>query len=293
MPRRILRGILLCAVLLSPATTAMADPGLRVALTFDDLPLAGQRQDREHAEAATGGILKALASHGTTALGLVTTQNVFVEGQVDFRLDLLREWLEAGMPLGNHSHSHRSFQEVSLQEFQDDFVKGDLVPRMLMAEYGRTPRYYRHPFNHTGRTVEDKRAFERFMAKRGYRIVPFTVEHSDYAFNKVYVNALRKGDEELAAMTGAAYLEQLDAAMDFAERLTRETFGRDIPQILLLHANELNGRYLGEMLDSLAARGYRFVTPEEARPIPPTPHGTSTSARPASPGCTAGAGSWS
>jgi peptidoglycan/xylan/chitin deacetylase (PgdA/CDA1 family) len=233
-----------------------------VTLTFDDLPLAGPRQGRAQVEMVTSGILEALDKHDAPALGLVTTKNVLFEGQVDFRLDQLRRWLEAGATLGNHSFSHRSFQKVPLEEFQDDFVQGDLVTRMLMAEADLAPLYYRHPYNHTGPTSEAKRAFETFMKHRGYRIIPFTVEHADYMFNKLYVNALVQADVERANRIGEAYLAQLDLAMEFAERLSQETFGREIPQILLLHADEINGRYLESMLRRLAERGYRFVRPE-------------------------------
>ncbi|HEX9950174.1 MAG TPA: hypothetical protein VGB53_00255, partial [Rubricoccaceae bacterium] len=103
---------------------------------------------------------------------------------------------------------------------------------------------------------------------RGVRLAPFTVEHADYLFNDLYADALQRGDTALAARTGAAFLTHLDAALDFAEGLSVETFGREVPQTLLLHANALNAAYLGATLDRLAARGYRFVTLEEAAADP-------------------------
>ena len=212
----------------------------------------------------TTGILQPLVRHGAPAAGFVTSKNVFVEGQVDERLHALRAWLDAGATLENHSWSHRSFQKTPLDEYEDDALRGDLVPRMLMGERGKEPRHYRHPFNHTGPTRAARRNFERFIGEHGYVVTPFTVEHADYVFNSLYVSALANDDPEEAERIGRAYVEQLDVALDFAEGLSRETFTREIPQILLIHANDINGRYLGEMLERLVARGYEFVSLDQA-----------------------------
>ena len=48
------------------------------------------------------------------------------------------------------------------------------------------------------------------------------------------------------------------------EALSRDTFGREVPQVLLVHGNRTNADALGEVLDRLAGRGYRFVTLDEA-----------------------------
>jgi peptidoglycan/xylan/chitin deacetylase (PgdA/CDA1 family) len=270
-------ALLILLLFTIPAATAAEEIDRRIALTFDDLPFAGPGQSPEGIAQATGAMLEALGAHAAPALGLVTGRNALVEDQVDFRLGILRRWLDAGHDLGNHTHSHLSFDKTPFEEFLDDVIKGDLLPRMLMAEYGKTPRHYRHPFNHTGKEVEERELFEELMAERGYRVIPFTVEHSDYAFNKVFVEARQAGDEEVVRLTGSAYLEQLELAVAFAEALSRETFEREIPQVLLLHANEINGRLLGPMLELLVARGYRFVPLDEvlADPAYLTPEGGS------------------
>jgi hypothetical protein len=61
-----------------------------------------------------------------------------------------------------------------------------------------------------------------------------------------------------------AYLAHLDTMLEFFEGESRELFSREIPQILLVHANRLNAAVLPAMLDRMQARGYRFVTLDEA-----------------------------
>jgi hypothetical protein len=83
-------------------------------------------------------------------------------------------------------------------------------------------------------------------------------------FNAVYEDALARGDSALISRIGRTYLAQLDSAFAFAEHLSVATFGRDIPQVFLIHANRINADYLSQMLERLRRRGYRFITMEEA-----------------------------
>ncbi len=46
--------------------------------------------------------------------------------------------------------------------------------------------------------------------------------------------------------------------------MARRKFGRDVDHVLLLHANVLVADRLGALLDSLSARGFTFVSLEEA-----------------------------
>jgi hypothetical protein len=143
-------------------------------------------------------------------------------------------------------------------------LKGEVVTRALLQRHGRTPRYYRHTFTQTGPTREAKQAFEAFLKAHGYTVAPFTVEHVDYAFAALYTDALAAKDAPQTRTIVDAYLAHLDTMLEFFEGESRELFGREIPQILLIHANRLNAATLGAMLDRMQARGYRFVTLDEA-----------------------------
>ena len=117
---------------------------------------------------------------------------------------------------------------------------------------------------HTGDTREKKEAIEAFLAARGYRIAPHTVENSDFIFNVVFVRAQAAGDRALAARVRDAYVDLTMGATLFAENASQTLFGRAIPQTMLLHANTINAEVLDTMLSRLEARGYRFITLEDA-----------------------------
>jgi hypothetical protein len=50
----------------------------------------------------------------------------------------------------------------------------------------------------------------------------------------------------------------------YYEQQSRALFGREIPLVLLLHANSINARRFAALADALAERGYRFVPLVEA-----------------------------
>jgi len=246
-----------------PAASARADTTTRtVALTFDDLPWVPDSVPLDSMEARTQRILAALRAHDAPATAFVVGERVLDGSGVDRRLDLLRAWRDAGVALGNHGWEHIHFEGTPLAAYEDNAVKGDVVPSLLMREAGGRSRYYRPPYNQTGPDVETRDAFEAFLEARGWRLAPFTVEDADYIFDDLARAAAADGARRDSL--DRAYRAYFDTAVAFGERLSRETFGREIPQVLLLHADDLNARHLGWILDRLEARGYRFVTLEEA-----------------------------
>lgn len=249
-----------------------------VALTFDDLPYLGA--SLEDATRATEALLTALAAHEASASAFVTGARVEVEGEHAARLDLLRRWRDAGHALENHSYSHLSFNETAPDAYVADVARGQRIVDALLAERpnARTGRLFRAPYNQTGPSDSARAVLLGALEASGITLAPFTVEHSDWVFNAVYERALTRGDTAQARRIATAYVAQLDTAFAFAERLSERTFGREIPQVFLLHANRLNADVLPRMLTRLVARGYRFVTMETALEDPayatPDPHPT-------------------
>jgi peptidoglycan/xylan/chitin deacetylase (PgdA/CDA1 family) len=242
-----------------------------VAVTFDDLPapVSGVPSNailalREN----TRKLLEAFKAHRIPVVGFVNEGKLSLDGEVaaDFeaRQDLLRMWLRAGLELGNHTFSHRSLNQTPLAEFENDLLRGEAVTRRLMLESGRTLRYFRHPFLHVGLDLGKRRAFEGFLAQRGYVVAPVTIDNDDYVFAAVYAAALRRDERGEAARVREAYLAYMDEVFAFIEAVSERLLGRQPRQTLLLHANALNADCFGRLADALEARGYRYATLEQA-----------------------------
>jgi peptidoglycan/xylan/chitin deacetylase (PgdA/CDA1 family) len=256
-----------CAVAGLSATGQPA-PSRTVALTFDDLPfVAVSAAYLPTAQRATKDLLGVLAKRRAPAIGFVN--EIQLDGpDRDARIALLRQWVDHGMLLGNHTYSHPDFNTISIEQFQDEIVKGEAVTRRLLPSRPSSRLFFRHPMTHTGDTKEKKEAIERFLAARGYTIAPHTIENSDFVFNRVYARALATNDGALAGKVRAEYLDFTIDVTAFAESASPKIFGREIAQTLLLHANDLNADCLDELLARYEARGYRFVTLEQAMADP-------------------------
>jgi peptidoglycan/xylan/chitin deacetylase (PgdA/CDA1 family) len=186
----------------------------------------------------------------------------------DGRAAVLAMWLDAGYDLGNHTYSHSSLNKVPLREFQDDLVRGDTIMRPLLEERGRKMVWFRYPFLDAGTTPEVHQAIVDFLEERHYRVAHVTVDYKDYTFAGVYTRLLRAGDTATAERVKQAYLEQIDPGFEHAEKASTEIFGYELPQILLIHCNELNSVTLRESIARMRNRGYSFVTLEEATKDP-------------------------
>jgi peptidoglycan/xylan/chitin deacetylase (PgdA/CDA1 family) len=246
-------------------------PLRRMALTFDDLPYSSNVRDAwlDNAKRGTTQILEVLNRYRAPAIGFVVETNLQGSAVVaEGRIALLQQWLDAGMTLGNHTYSHPDFNTLPVEQFQEEILKGEVVTRRLMAAQKKELRYFRHPMTRTGDTQEKKEAIEKFLATRGYRVTPHTIENSDFIFTLPYSRAVQRGDEAEAQRIRAAYLDHTVAATAFAEKIAPQIFGREIPQTLLLHANDINADCLEELLQRLIARGYQFVTLDEAMADP-------------------------
>jgi peptidoglycan/xylan/chitin deacetylase (PgdA/CDA1 family) len=236
----------------------------RVAITVDDLPIVSEGLSIAAAQANTRRFLAALRKHHVVATGFVNEDKLFVRDQVDARIGILRSWLDAGMDLGNHGFGHLPFQTTPLETYQEAVIKGEVVTRQLLAEHGKKPQYYRYPFDQTGPTIAVRDQFFAFLREHGYQIAPMTMEHDDFVFARVYIEDLQHGNLAEARRVRVAYQAHLDVAMDAFEAMGQSLFGRQIDQVFLIHASQLNADTLDAMLTRLEQRGYQFIPFEAA-----------------------------
>jgi len=247
------------------ASDATGKPDRQVAVTIDDLPAAAANSMSAAAIAEmTSNLLTTLRSQKVEVVGFVNERKLYKLGEVDERIQALRTWLDFGFELGNHTYSHSSLNQVGLKAWEDDVIQGENVTRLLLAERHRKLRYFRHPFLDTGRDLQTRRDAEAFLADRGYRIAPVTLDAWDWMYAPVYDDAKKRGDTALQQELVRSYLSYSDAVFAYAEQLSRQIMGYEPRQILLLHANQLEADHIGELLDVMRKRGYRFVSLDEA-----------------------------
>lgn len=239
---------------------AIQAPKRLVAVTFDDLPVARAKHlGLERAQAVTAGLLTQLRSANIPAIGFVNESTLEIGSDPQARTALLRQWLDAGMELGNHTYSHVSFWNTPLEEYKQQILDGERVTRRLLRERGQQPRFFRHTFLNTGPDAKTKQAFEQFLAEHGYQVAPVTIDNEDVMYALAYDNAHARSDAALMDRIGRAYIDHMRESFEFYEQLSKQLFRREPAQVLMLHANTLNADYLDEMILLLRQRGYEFI----------------------------------
>jgi peptidoglycan/xylan/chitin deacetylase (PgdA/CDA1 family) len=230
-----------------------------VALTFDDLPAAGTSSGAD-ARSFNLSILDSLDRHHAPAIGFVIERLARdLAGE-----DLLDEWVKRGYDLGNHSLSHIEMNNLTTDGVEQEIIGGEGVFVAALAKARKKPRYFRFPQNHTGDTKEKHDAVSTFLAHRGYRIGPCTIDNEDYVFNAAYLKMLANKDAASAARLRAAYLAYTSAEIDFYAGLHKQMFGHEIPHVMLLHVNKLNADLIDSVVALFMRKQYGFVSLDAA-----------------------------
>ena len=250
-----------------PESPAGEAPDRRVAVTFDDLPATGSPEaacDGAALELLTERLVDRIVSLDIPATGLVVESRVCDALRATLLPQLLEVWLDAGLRLGNHTFSHPDLNVTPVAAYRSDIIAGETTVRALLEARGESLRYFRYPLLHTGASPDAKGAIAAFLRERGYTIAPVTIDNQEWVFSAIYARARARGDSATVRRISEAYLAHIDESFRFYERLSVELLGYELPQVLLLHANEMNADLLGELAALIGARGYRFVSLDEA-----------------------------
>jgi len=255
----------------------------RIAITIDDLPWAGINDANwpvqngksipDDVLASHHHLIAAMIKAEAPVIGFVNEGKLVAGDKIDTaRVHLLRDWVSAGFDLGNHTYSHADLHAVGLEAYEADILQGEIFLKPLLDEVGKTPRWFRHPYLRAGRTPEDRAALQAFLAEHGYRIAPVTVDNGDWvyaaAYRKVLAGPDGGGKDATLLHLRQDYVPYMLAKLDFFEHESIALLGYNVPQILLIHANALNADCYSDLIAGMRARGYGFITLDEAMKDP-------------------------
>ncbi|HEV2505536.1 MAG TPA: polysaccharide deacetylase family protein [Mesorhizobium sp.] len=245
-----------------------------VAITFDDLPHvnaadpdAPMPPTSDAVRQVNHDILAALKAHTAPATGFVVEKRVEQLGPLG--KDMLRDWTNAGLDLGNHTYSHADSNGLDVNAIEKEIVDGERSIRpFLFRSATPKPWFLRFPYNHVGNTPEKQQAIAALAAKHGYTLAASTIDTSDYLFDRAYEKALVAKDAAKAERIVAAYLEHTKEQIAYYADLNRQVLGYEPPAIMLLHVNSLNAVTLDRILILFEEAGYRFTTLQMAQADP-------------------------
>lgn len=254
------------ALLLACCSLCAQPPAREVAITIDDLPKVDGARDCGLApiKQFASRLLEPFRVEKVPVTGFVIGGRCGGELGREGLLQVLNLWLDAGADLGNHTWSHPDLNRTPLADYEADIVRNETVLRQALDGRGRSLRYFRHPMLHAGLELETKLALEEFLARRGYRVAPVTLDNSDWMFAYVFAAAKARSDAALMRRVRDAYVPYMESIFAFFEQRSVEVVGREFPQVLLLHASEFNAEQMAALLRMMRGRGYKFITLDRA-----------------------------
>jgi peptidoglycan-N-acetylglucosamine deacetylase len=241
-----------------------AQPGLRMAVTFDDLPVSGPLPPGQTRVGVAEQIIGALrAEHVPPTYGFVNAVHVQDDPGT---VDVLGTWRASGNLLGNHTWSHLSLDKVSLQDFEGDLLRDEPILGLLMS--GHDWRWLRYPYLAEGDTVQKRMGIRVFLAQHGYKIAGVTMNFDDYDWNGPYARCMVKHDFGSVGWLESSYLHAADKNIGYYRAMSKQLYGHDIRYVLLLHIGAFDAHMLPRLLRLYRQRGFSFVPLEQAEQDP-------------------------
>jgi peptidoglycan/xylan/chitin deacetylase (PgdA/CDA1 family) len=261
-------GAACVAALLFMAAAQAAQPArIKVALTFDDLPLNGALATGYKQSGYARATIAVLKQHKIPpSYGFINAKGL--ERNPDGALTL-QLWIASGNPLGNHTYSHINLTKNSVEDFSADVLRNEPVLELLTpADAKSSWHWFRYPYLHEGDTLEKRRAVRAFLSGAGYRVAQTTLDWEDYLWNSAHAACVMKHDDKSITWLRQSYLATAKEYMRVERDLSRQVFGRDINHVMLLHLGSFTSYILPDLFKLLDEDGYEIVTLEEAQSDP-------------------------
>lgn len=260
---KIMKLIIIISVLISQLQLAQ---NKNVCFSFDDLPVVNYGMtDTTFQKILLENLILNLNKYKIPAIGFVNENKLYDDDTINpFQVSLLKEWVKNGFDLGNHTFSHLDYNKVNFFNFTKDLLKGENISKQILNKENKSLKYFRHPFLHMGNTKEKADSLNDFLHNNSYKTAPVTIDNEDYLFALAYQRANVKNDSVLANQIGKDFVKYIEKKLHYFESQSQKLFGKNINQILLLHASWLNSDYIDSIADLFIKNGYRFVSMDEA-----------------------------
>jgi peptidoglycan/xylan/chitin deacetylase (PgdA/CDA1 family) len=234
----------------------------QVCFSFDDLPVVTYGMtDSCFQKELMNNLIHSLKSNNIPAIGFVNEKKLFDNDIVDpVQFGILKSWVDNGFDLGNHTYSHPDYNSTSFMEYSQNVLRGEKISKEILNRQNKSLKYFRHPFLHVGNKKEKADSLDNFLLNHGYIVAPVTIDNEDYLFALAYKRAKTGNDTARMSQIGRDYIDYMERKLKYYEKQSLLLFGREISQILLLHASLINSDYVDSLAEMFSKNNYEFVS---------------------------------
>ena len=241
--------------------------GRKLAIGFVSIPPVDRSSNApKDAEATARLLIDALKRNKVPATGFLQG-GMISDGEKFYpvRKEIARMWIDAGFELGLGGFKHINLYDVGADDYIANIEKNEAVAKKLLGDMGQPPRYFSYPFLNTGKTTENMAKVEAWLASRGYTSVKYTFDNQEWMYSWAYDLARNDNDVNTMKEIREAYIAYMSRMFDHYEAYSREMFGRDIAQTMVLTPGRLITDTADEFFEMARKRGYTFITVDEAQ----------------------------
>ncbi len=238
----------------------------KLAVGFVSIPTNRQSKADKSADETPRLLIEKLNRHKVPAIGFVNG-SMISDGEKFYnqRADIVRLWRDAGLEVGIGNYKHIWFYDTPFDEYAAGVEKNAEITNKILNEKNQKVRYFSYPFLNTGKTLEDRIRFETWLEARNLNAVKYTVDNQEWMYSWAYDLAREANDTAKMIEIRADFLKYMSEMFDHYETYSREMFGRDINQTMVLTPSRLVADTADELFGMLEKRGYEFVPISEAQ----------------------------
>lgn len=237
------------------AVLPMSASAQRMAFSFDD---GFDPSAQQNAANLNTSMIKALAEEKVRSIFYVAGTRV----DSDEGLRLVQEWADAGHRIASHGYAHLNLNssEVTLAAFIDDAKRNEGV----LARFQPWDKRFRFPYLKEGDTEQKRDGFRQWLQLNGYASGAVSIDASDWYYNRRLLDWLERNPGQYPAAFRKPYLDHLLDRAQYYAGLAKNTLGRDVDHVLLLHTNAINAYFLADVIRMFRAAGWEIIDPDVA-----------------------------
>jgi peptidoglycan-N-acetylglucosamine deacetylase len=231
-------------------------PAIEVAVTVDDLPAHGPLVPGVGRADVAERLLDAFRRHRLPPVyGFVNGKKVDDNPGSEA---ILRRWIAAGNPLGNHTFSHPSLNATAIPDYLADLERGEAILKKLEPD-DVTWKVFRYPFLYEGDTADKREAVRRHLREHGYVVAEVSIDADDWAFSAPFARCTERGDEAALRDLHRSFVDVHVEELGRVREIARSIVQREVKHVLLLHAGVADADAIDDLLTAYEREGVRWI----------------------------------